>query len=1010
LVQHKLMTRQLIIPAFFLFLNGPVYSQTAWRIDKLGVTEGLSQGYVYAIHQDKKGFMWIGTHCGLNRYDGYGFRSFEHQPFNATSLGDNSVYFVIEDSTTGHFWIGGSTSLNEFDPETFFNKRYQYTQKQVEYSDGLFISKNELLLACEYTVLLFNIQTRLFLEIPIYNEDHQAVLPGRIENICTDKNGNFMVMSRTGVFIYDAPSKTCKRKAVNSPDFFFLNTYELFNIIQDSNGFYWIATNKKGLIRYQPASGEMLSVQLPRGLQMENIRFDVLKESTDGYIWAGSSQGLFRINPLKLITEYFSAAKNEDGFLSHPEINVITEDKNHFMWIGTVGGGINKLVPKNPGFKNFALSKNNKGSIKAGTYTMAIQQLDHHIWFANIWDQVGKVNIQTGHASLLSKTEMPPGFSWYSEGAIVKRKGNSISILNGEGEYNITHNTTGKVLVHAQNAPGLSYIFTSTGGKIWYMVKKETDKIYQQQDTIYGNNFFYDATEDAQGNIWIGSSKGLIKFEVTKNKFTQYQHNDNDHRSISSDQIYAMEIDDKRHSIWMAAYNGGLCSFNILSGKFRHYSKEDGLTDNIVYAIEQDHHGNFWFSSNSGISVYNTSSGTFRTYGIADGLLNYEFNRRSSCKNDEGWIFFGGIFGIDYFHPDSIIKINTEANLTFTGFKIFNYDYIPSKKTGEPVIELKHTNRYISIEFASLDYNDQRKIQYAYRINDTEWITTGNRHSLSFSNLATGNHRLHIRSTNSEGLWLNNEISCLITVHPAWWQTWWFRIVTAFLLIGLSVTGFRFYYRRKLEKQRVILEKQQAVEKERTRIATDMHDDLGAGLSRIKFLSETIGIKQQQQQPIQEDIGKIRQYSHEMIDKMGEIVWALNEKNDSLSDLLSYTRAYAVEYLSQNGIFCQVDMPEQILAGFVSGEFRRNIYLTVKEALHNIVKHAAASTVSIKINTDTILGIKITDNGIGFDRNHIPSFGNGLSNMEKRIKEIGGSFKITGVKGTEVQLFVPLPT
>jgi signal transduction histidine kinase len=188
-----------------------------------------------------------------------------------------------------------------------------------------------------------------------------------------------------------------------------------------------------------------------------------------------------------------------------------------------------------------------------------------------------------------------------------------------------------------------------------------------------------------------------------------------------------------------------------------------------------------------------------------------------------------------------------------------------------------------------------------------------------------------------------------------------------------------------------------------------MHDDLGAGLSRIKFLSETIGIKKQQQQPIEEEITKIREYSHEMIDKMGEIVWALNEKNDSLSDLISYTRAYAVEYLSQNGIHCTVDTPDHLPASFVNGEFRRNIYLTVKEALHNVVKHAQASSVSIKINADRELSIQVTDNGVGFDKNNIRAFSNGLANMEKRIREIGGEFEIINEKGTNVKFNVPLP-
>ncbi len=203
------------------------------------------------------------------------------------------------------------------------------------------------------------------------------------------------------------------------------------------------------------------------------------------------------------------------------------------------------------------------------------------------------------------------------------------------------------------------------------------------------------------------------------------------------------------------------------------------------------------------------------------------------------------------------------------------------------------------------------------------------------------------------------------------------------------------------------MEKMQAVEKERTRIATDMHDDLGAGLSRIKFLSETIGIKKQQQQSIDEDVTLIREYSHEMIGKMGEIVWALNEKNDSLSDLLSYTRSYAVEYLSQNGISCDVSIPDIVPENYVTGEFRRNIYLSVKEALHNIVKHSQASQVKLDIQVGKHIAILIHDNGIGFTGNEKP-FSNGLKNMKQRMKNINGSFEILNHNGTTVKMTAPV--
>jgi signal transduction histidine kinase len=206
----------------------------------------------------------------------------------------------------------------------------------------------------------------------------------------------------------------------------------------------------------------------------------------------------------------------------------------------------------------------------------------------------------------------------------------------------------------------------------------------------------------------------------------------------------------------------------------------------------------------------------------------------------------------------------------------------------------------------------------------------------------------------------------------------------------------------------VTLERKQAIEKERTRIATDMHDDLGAGLSQIKFLSEAIGMKRQKHLPIEEEVSSIRSFSDEMIDKMGEIVWALNEKNDTLNDLLSYTRSYAVEYLEQNGIKCHVEEPDNIPQLNVSGEFRRNIYLTVKESLHNIVKHAQATEVYIQIEIANWLIIKISDNGIGLNNSAPGAYGNGLISMRNRMKELGGSFEIVSKVGTEVRIKAPI--
>ena len=981
-------------------------SQHLWRISKLGVADGLSQGYVYAIHQDKKGFIWIGTHGGLNRYDGYRFKTFQHSPYNASTLSDNAVFFLKEDTVTGKFWVGGSSSLNEFDPETFTNARHRYNRKQLEFADGVFISRDEILLACEHAVLLFHKKKRQFIEIPVYDENNNLIEISRVENLASDRRGNFMIMSRTGIFFYDSLSKKCRRKISTSPDFSSFNNHEVFNVLHDRNDYYWIATNRNGLIRFDPRTNTHVTISLPSPIQNETIRFDAVIQDSHGNIWAGSTKGLFKIHPASLKVEHFSADTPGKDALSHNEINSIYEDRNHFMWIGTVGDGVNRMIPKNGGFRDFPVIKNSKTS--TGSYIMALEQLGNEIWFTNIWDQVGRIDLKTGESKLATGNLFHGGYRWYSEGAIIKNKESELSLLNGEYHYRIIRNNTGDITIQSQSSPGLCYLYTNSSGTMLKFIKKSVEATFARNDTIYGNQFFYDVKEDDFGNIWIGSSKGLIKYNRDQNTFIHFRHDDKNKNSISSDFIYRLQIDDEEKTIWMAAYTGGLCKYNFLSGVFQHYNKDDGLSDNTVYSIEKDNHGNLWLSSNAGISQYNIKTGTFQNYGVADGLLNNEFNRRSSFKNDDGWLFFGGVSGVDYFHPDSIVNAHINSTLTFTNFRVVNTDYISGSKSDVPTIELQPDNRHITIEFASLDYIDQHKTQYAYRFDDNEWISLGPQNALSFSNLSIGTHQLFVRSTNTEGTWLNNEISCRIVVQPWWWQTGWFRNTIAFLAIVIIGGGIHIYYHRKLERQKTILERQQAVERERTRIATDMHDDLGANLSRIKFLSETIAIKGQLQQPITDEVTGIREYSREMIDKMGEIVWALNEKNDSLSDLIAYTRAYAADYLVQNGVQANIQTPETIPNLFVNGEFRRNVYLTVKEALHNVVKHSQASKVDIRVKTEGRLCITIADNGKGFDKNYTRPFSNGIANMRKRMQALGGTLEIRNTSGGTVILTIPL--
>jgi signal transduction histidine kinase len=377
----------------------------------------------------------------------------------------------------------------------------------------------------------------------------------------------------------------------------------------------------------------------------------------------------------------------------------------------------------------------------------------------------------------------------------------------------------------------------------------------------------------------------------------------------------------------------------------------------------------------------------------------------------DGSLYFGGTNGFDMIRP-AVSGIKAEPAQFYIRDLLINNVSWSGKQDINHIssLSLPYNGNNITIQTGIIDFTSSgiNKIRYKLQNIDADWKIADRDFSINYSGLPPGNYTFIASAANMNNEYIGKESSIKFSIAKPWWQAWWFRLSLIAVLGGAVILAIRSYYRRQLLRQQAAFEKKQAVEHERTRIATDMHDDMGAGLSRIKFLSETIGIKKQQQQPIEEDLGKIRKYSHDMIDKMGEIVWALNQKNDSLSDLLSYTRAYASEYLSQNGIHCSFHEPEQYPAKSVTGEFRRNIYLTVKETLHNVVKHAQASEVCITIITDHDLLINIHDNGIGFNENNIRPFSNGLGNMRKRMEGLGGSCTILHDSGTIVLIAVPL--
>lgn len=555
------------------------------------------------------------------------------------------------------------------------------------------------------------------------------------------------------------------------------------------------------------------------------------------------------------------------------------------------------------------------------------------------------------------------------------------------------------------SAAGTIIQYAVEDGKKYFLYVLKHDRVVMKYPISYAidqMNF------DQQGRIWLTTrDHKLFAFTLHEDQPSKYlQPEKGFPKELPGISPRAVAVD-ANDDLWIGTRSKGIFKYRRSGDSLKlltHYTTQHGLTDNFVSFLACDNNNTIWAGTQTGMDRIYQKDSQYIIANISKSNNFFQSVTKIITTNNTVW----GITN------EAILKITAAG--------------IPSQSTTPPppliLTSLEVNNRpwhdtstvfsyqdnNLTFSVAAPSFIDERSVQYSYMLEGGghSWSTPSNNATFNFVNLSPGHYTLKVRSDFPERIYPSQLLNYHFSITPPWYATWRFRVMVALTALGITALLVRSYIKRKLEKQKHLLERKQAIEKERTRIATDMHDELGAGLSRIKFLSETIGIKKQQQQPVEEDIDKIRMYSHEMIDKMGEIVWALNEKNDSLFDLLAYTRVYAMQYLSENGITCVVNTPAQLPSLSISGELRRNIYLTVKEALHNIVKHAQARRVLIDIETGRSLNISINDDGLGFDMQSIRPYCNGLNNMKRRIESIEGSLQIYNKQGTTVAFTVPL--
>ena len=980
------MQRTIILLAYF-FICANSSAQTAasdgqYPFVNYTPKDGLISNMIKNIYQDSKGRLYFTSLHGLSVYDGSRFINYNSK----NGLNYDLVNCIMEMGDDSIWVITNSTKINGL---------VKGKMKLLSIHDDGYIINNlckdangDIYAAAEEGVLVFNKEDR-FIKLPFVDAngvDVSSYISFTFsvgDYLLVQRDNSMLPTQNEMLYLYN---KITKKITAEIPG--------IYAVQVAKDGRTWLSTEKNimAVDTAELARGKLVLQELPQQFaQLTNKGKYFIIFDNENNCWLGNQRNvLIKASPDGTITSFNEAAGLKMFF-----VNSIFKDREGITWIATNNTGVSKLVHTNFSHieKPFAIV--NASDISYDNESVLIYSFPTNT--AVIIHNNEKKYLHVKGATPFTKLIKTPNGFFAIDRNIIYRVDQAGDILYpkailSDSSSNIYPNLIvdkhGNVIV-----PGKYHLTAVINGKIISKTRIP---------------FFADIpATDSKGNIWIATrANDLLMYkthpEDPSNYLEQKFFFKKELAGISPRSI----IIDKNDNIWIGTRNHGIHVYSIENGELIQkfvLTPAHGLSDEFTSHLTCDAENSIWASSALGLDKVTIKNGVPVVENITkqNNIYQSVFTIVSDKDNNVWGLVSNGV-----------IKITPEKK------EISNYSptlMVSMLKAGKDTINngtsLTHKQNNLSFNFTATSFLNEKQVLYSYRLQggtNNQWSEPSNNTTVSFIDLPPGDYSLDIKANFPAGRYAEQSISYKFSITPAWWQTWWFKSIAGLLITGLLIIGFRLYYRRKLEKKMAILEKQQAVEKERTRIATDMHDDLGAGLSRIKFLSETIGIKKQQHEPIEEDVNKIREYSHEMIDKMGEIVWALNEKNDSLSDLLSYTRAYTMEYLAQNGINCKTEMPDNFPSVFVSGEFRRNVFLTIKEALHNVVKHSQATEVKLTVNINHHLTIDLKDNGTGFDQNNIRSFSNGLSNMESRVKGIGGKIEIRNKQGTVVNLSIPL--
>lgn len=857
----------LLIVSLFILSSRLSFSQALEnsgmiRFESVSTAQGLSQSCVYSIVQDKKGFIWMGTRDGLNRYDGYDFLTFKNNPQDTNSLSNNEITCICVNAA-GNLWIGTrGGGLNYYDQTLnkftrYSNLNYENIVRSIyESPDGtVWVGTSEGLLQSN-----FNKVKGIFHFVNVskdasFRDVYGEIMPKvkRIVSVISVHpylNGELLVGSESGVFLFNKETHLFKRLGLGESDYTIITS-----TLVENDGTIWVATFN-GLVKLKPQQFDNFQIVLFNTRQSPDYRIgsnriEALESDPSGNIWVAThGGGLVKIDKTQKVTRFVNDRLDNQS-IGDNIINSLFMDNTGVLWIGTESAGCNKLDIYRKKFYQFKNSPNKISSLSDNQIAAIAGTNGKTIWVGTSSKGVDELTYNPDGTYKIDHIGNIPGENnnVYSE---------IISVFQDK-EQELWIGTASNSLTRYKEGAGFKTYFTSgyvfairqdRAGEIWYgtwgqglgKVNKRTGNITRFQN-VPGNpnslssDMVLAVYDDDEGNLWLGTKAGgvnlarLSDLAQGSNVFRSFKHNENKQFSLVHNDVFCITQDSKGN-IWLGT-GGGLSKVSRKKGThffedasqgdlhFETYLEKDGLPGNIVYGILEDNHRNLWISTNNGLSSFNPGTKQFRNYRVNDGIQANEFLFNAYLKDQKGNMFFGGINGITVFNPDSIFENPSQLHLVITRLKILNTTVGPDTKingrrivdkdiTQTNAIKLTYKEKEITLDFSALYYANPQRIRYQYRMlgfNDNWQTTEPNIRSVTYTNLYDGKYVFQVRASNVEGKWTDPPLEMSITVLPPFWRQPWFYLVYAFIIIVLLVFYRRYSLIAVKEKNKLALER-----------------------------------------------------------------------------------------------------------------------------------------------------------------------------------------------------------